>query len=94
MKWMENNKLTMDLTKTQCMLIGTTQKLSKCSKMCIKVVNIVLDTVRFAKLLGVRVDECLTWSAHIDSLCTKLLHTRGILNRLQTFMSPEALLKI
>ena len=54
MKWMENNKLTMNLKKTQCMLIGTAQKLSKCRKLCIKVGDIVLETVRFAKLLGVR----------------------------------------
>ena len=94
MRWMENNKLTMNLKKTQCMLIGTTQRLSKCRKLCIKVGDIVLETVRSAKLLGVQIDECLTWSAHIDSLCKKLSQKIGILRRLQAFMSPAALLKV
>jgi hypothetical protein len=65
---MEDNKLNMNLTKLQWMLIGTSQKLSKCRKLG----DIVLDTVRSAKLLGVQIVECLNWSAHIASLCEKL----------------------
>ena len=69
---MERNKLTMNLKKTQCMLIGTAQKLSKVRKICIKVGDIVLETVTSSKLLVVHIDECLTWSVHIDVLCKKL----------------------
>ena len=37
MNWMSRNKLTMDLKKTQCMLIENSRKLSKCRKLCVKV---------------------------------------------------------
>lgn len=60
-KWMNSNKLTMNLEKTQCMLIGTKQKLSKCRKLYIKVGDVVLNTVKKAKLLGVTIDESVTW---------------------------------
>jgi hypothetical protein len=32
-EWMQKNKLTINLKKTQCMLIGTPQRLSKCRKL-------------------------------------------------------------
>ena len=48
---------------------------------------IVLDTVKTAIILGVEIDECLTWSVLIDFLCKKLSKKIGILCRLRTFMS-------
>jgi hypothetical protein len=56
--------------------------------------DIVLETVRSAKLLGVQIDDYLTWSAHIDSLWKKLSQKIGILRRLHAFMSPAALMKV
>ena len=72
MNWMSRNKLTMNLKKTQCMLIGTSQNLSKCRKLCVKVGDVLIENVKCAKLLGVNIDECLSWSVHIDVLCKKL----------------------
>ena len=47
-----------------------------------------------SKLLGVHIDECLTWSVHIDVLSKKLSQKIGILRRLRNFMSNAALLRI
>ena len=52
MNWMSRNKLTMNLKKTQCMLIGTSQKLSKCRKLCVKVGDVLIENVQRAKLTG------------------------------------------
>lgn len=76
------------------MLIGTKQKLSKCTKLYIKVGDVVLNTVEKAKLLGVTIDESLTWSDHIDFLSKILAQKIGILRRLRVFMSNAALLKM
>jgi hypothetical protein len=51
MQWMKRNKVTMNLKKTQCMLIGTKQRLVKCRKICIEINNVVLETVDVAKTL-------------------------------------------
>lgn len=69
---MNSNKLIMNLEKTQCMLIGTKHKLSKGKILYIKVGDVVLNTVEKAKLLGVTIDESLTWLEHIDFLSKKL----------------------
>jgi hypothetical protein len=37
MQWMKRNKLTMNLKKTQCVLIGTKQRWVKCRKICIEI---------------------------------------------------------
>lgn len=94
MEWMKNNKLTMNLKKTQCMLIGTIQRLSKCRKLCIEVNNVIIETVDVAKLLGVNIDCSLTWSYHIDCLTKKISKKIGVLGRLKSFMSSFALLKV
>lgn len=59
---------------------GTAYKLSNWRKICIKIGDIVFDTVEAAK----RFCGCLHWLVHIDSLCKKMLQKMGILSCLQT----------
>jgi hypothetical protein len=93
-EWMQKNKLTINLKKTLCMLIGTPQRLSKCRKLFLNVGDIFIENVKCAKLLGVYIDECLTWSNETEVLCRKLSQKLSLLRRLSNFMSKEALLKI
>ena len=86
MQWMKRNKLTMNLKKTQCMLIGTKQRLAKCRKICIEINNVVLETVDVAKLLGVNIDCSLSWSYHIEVLTKKISKKLGVLRRLKSFV--------
>ena len=72
------------------MLVGTKQRLSKCKKNNIRIENVILETVEVSKLLGVNIDCCLTWSNHLEILANKL----GVLKRLKSFMSGDALLKV
>ena len=58
-----------------------------------KVGDVLIENVKCAKLLGVNIDEYLSWSVHIDVLCKKLKHKIGVLRRLSSFMSSAALLK-
>ena len=94
MQWTKRNNLTMNLKKTQCMLIGTKQRLVKCRKICIEKNNVVLETVDVAKLLGVNIDCSLSWSYHIDVLTKKISKKLGVLLRLKSFMSSFALRKV
>lgn len=43
-KWMNSNKLTMNLEKTQCLLISTKSKLWKCKNLYIKVGVVILNS--------------------------------------------------
>ena len=46
-----------------------------------------LQQVQNVKLLGLELDEQLTFDVHIDSLCKKLSKHIGILNRIKTYLS-------
>jgi hypothetical protein len=78
MNWMNENKLTMNLKKTQCMLVETKQRLSKCRQINIRIENVILETVEVSKLLGVNIDCCLTRSNHLEMLANKLSKKLGV----------------
>ena len=46
----------------------------------------VLQQVQDAKLLGLELDEQLTFDLHIDSLCKKISKRIGILNRIKAYL--------
>ena len=71
LEWMDKNKLTINLKKTQCMLIGTEQRLRKSRKLSLQVGDVFIENVSCAKLLGVYIDRCLTWSEHVEILSKK-----------------------
>ena len=82
----------MNLKKTQCTLIGTLPKIINLLK--IQIGDIVLETFKSAKLLGIHIDNCLTWSTHLDLLSSKISRKLDVLRRLRPFMLKDALLKI
>lgn len=50
LEWMNKNKLTINLQKTQCMVLGTEQRVRNCSNLCIQVESVVIENVSCAKL--------------------------------------------
>ena len=75
------------------MLIGTCRRLSICKRFKIQIGDIVLETVKSAKLLGIHIDNCLTWSTYSDILSSKISRKLGVLRSLRSFMSNDAHLK-
>ena len=67
--WLIANKLTLNMTKTEFMLIGSRQKLNSLSAIpALEINETQLNRVNFTKSLGVLIDENLTWSNHINAL--------------------------
>ena len=67
--WFKTNKLSVNASKTNFMIMGTTHQTSK-PKNNIKVIldNVELSRVNKTKFLGVLIDENLTWKDHIDAI--------------------------
>ena len=67
--WFKTNKLSVNASKTNFMIMGTTHQTSK-PKTNIKVIldNVELSRVNKTKFLGVLIDEHLTWKDHIDAI--------------------------
>ena len=93
-EWMKNNKLSLNLEKTECMLIGSSQKLSRCNPLNVIVNDVKISNVQSSKLLGVMVDQNLSWKEHIDFVGGKISKKLGVLRRMSSFMSFDCRYKV
>ena len=72
-QWLCSNKLTLNVLKTDFMLIGSRQKLSALDdSIVLSADNVTLSKVRSVKCLGVDIDENITWEIHIQSIRLKV----------------------
>ena len=97
MNLMNENKLTMNLKKTQCIHVCWLEQNKDCQnveKFIIRIENAILETVEVPKLLGVNIACCLTWSNHLEISVNRISKKLGVLKRLKPFMSGDALLKL
>ena len=90
MAWLVTNKLTLNIDKTEYMLIGTHQRLSKFS--CDPNISIggnKLKRVYVKKSLGILIDGNLCCNEQIDNIGKKV--SKGILRRAKPYISQESL---
>ena len=82
--WLQGNKLSLNVAKTQSMLITTKQKQNvlknTSQKLELNIRNNELDIVKNAKYLGVRIDSSLDWKEQIKATSAKVSRAVGFLN--------------
>ena len=90
-KWIVSNRLTLNATKTEFMLIGSRQRLSTLSYTLERSIdNVPIEQVPSVKSLGIYIDENLTWHSHIDKLCKKI--ASGAIKRVKPFVPQSTIL--
>ena len=82
-KWLQGNKLSLNIVKTQAMIIGSAQKLGLMSKKseitpCFQVNGNDIELVHETKYLGVMIDENLKWGSQAKFLQTKISRALGL----------------
>ena len=91
--WLTANKLTLNTTKTEFMLIGSRQRLSTLTNFPRPEINgAPIDQVANAKSLGVIIDDNLNRSSHIDKLTKKIASGIGAIKRVRHLV-PQATLQ-
>ena len=75
--------------KTTCMVMGTNFKIRNSQELQLYIDKSAIRNVTSQKLLGVYIDECLTWKLHVDKTCLKLVSKISLLKRIQNFLTPE-----
>ena len=91
--WLTANKLTLNTTKTEFMLIGSRQRLSTLTNFPRPEINgAPIDQVANAKSLGVIIDDNLNWSSHINKLTKKIASGIGAIKRVRHLV-PQATLQ-
>ena len=73
------------MTKTSCMLVGARKRVNDSRPLNI-IAEVTIQSVSKQKLLGVYFDEHLSWSAHIDYLCSLISSKISLLRQLATYV--------
>ena len=90
--WMAKNGLKLNTSKTKCMLLHSSRrKLTPDTDLKLHIDGLTVEQVRIFKYLGVVINETLTWSDHIDMICSKVTRSLNLLRRLSWFL-PRSLL--
>ena len=90
--WFKANKLSVNASKTNHMLLGTNHKLSRLDESASIILdNTTLKRVNNTKFLGVTIDENLNWTNHIETISKNISRGVGIINKLKHFV-PEGVL--
>ena len=88
-QWLEDNYLTIHATKTQAMIVG---KSNYNYELTLKSNNIL--TIDELKLLGVPIDNKLTFSSHIKLVLSKIHANIATLRRIRNFIDSDTALKL
>ena len=91
--WSINNKLPIHYGKSTTMTLGTRHKIQQTGPLNISIGNTQLNPVSSQKLLGVHIDETLSWNQHIDYLCSIISSRISLLRNLSYFV-PENVQKM
>ena len=80
--WLVTNKLSLNILKTEYMIIGTEQSLIQLGSIPkIKIKDRYLRRVEKTKALGLIIDDNLRWNHHIDYICSKVKRNIGVISR-------------
>ena len=91
--WLKANKISLNAAKTEVVLFrGVRKSISYDMKLVLENKRLKLSST--VKYLGIRLDEHLSWSAHIDFLAKKLRVANGILSKLRYYVPLNTLIPI
>ena len=92
--WCKSNKLTLNISKTKCMLLGSKHKIRKTRHFPLHIDNIPLDYVLFYKYLGITTDQSLNVNLHVNQLIKTISYKLSLLQKLKCYISCEAAIQI
>lgn len=82
--WLKANKLTLNMTKTEFMLIGSRQRLRTLAvSPTLSIDDTLIRQVNTTKSLGVFIDDKLNWNSHIEKLIKKIASGIGAIKRVR-----------
>ena len=99
-EWCDVNKLSINLSKTNYMMIKSSRKTSENIEIKLQSMDGSCHLLRkkdHIKYLGVIIDESLTWKYHISYICSRVSRNIGIILKLRHYLSihqPDQLKQI
>ena len=94
-KWLEGNKLSLNIMKTHSMLISTKPKHKvlgdRSESLKLKIRDSELEVVQKTKYLGVQIDNSLDWKEQIKTVSSKVSRAIGFLKHAKSYLPEETL---
>ena len=84
------NQLSLNISKSKFIIIGSSQRLSKLDSISVTVNDKQIDEVNFFTYLGVVINKQLTWQDHIEYISSKINKKIGLLKRIRACLPLEA----
>jgi len=90
-KWLARNKLSLNVKKTELMIVGSSKKLSRIvnSDINIHINGEKIQRVNECKHLGVLIDDTLTWNKHVTHITKKIAPGLFYLRKSKHFIPPN-----
>ena len=93
--WLSANKLTLNNSKTEYMIIAFKKRLGLVtSDPAINVGNLEINRVETKKSLGLMIDESLNWVANVDHIFKKIASGLAILRKVREILNFDTLIII
>ena len=90
-KWVEDNRMVLNIAKTESMLISTVQRLrTMTEEFSVGEGEFKVTKVDTHKLLGIHIDNHLTWDTHVSKVCSKVSSRLYILNKTKYLLPLKA----
>ena len=93
-KWLDNNLMKANVSKTKVMLLGTPNKTSKCNHINVLMNGTAVENVNTFKYLGVTIDANLKWNDQVKNICRKVSNSLGIMRRIKQYVPQKSLISI
>ena len=86
--WLIAKKLTLNVLKTVYMIVGSRQRMATMEgDLNLKVNEVYLNRVKYAKCLEVQIDENLTWEKHTEYIIKKVVCSLSILRKVSSVLT-------
>jgi len=94
--WLRANKLSLNVAKTEVMLIGSRQRLAAqlIRNLQIETDQVAINQVDKAESLGVIIDNTLSWNEHINKMTKKISSCLGVLKRSRKFVTKDCAIQM
>ena len=88
-QWCTFNNMSLHPKKTKCMLIGSRHKIKNTGQLTLRVNETYLENVSVQKILGVFIDNTLSWQTHIDYVCKRVNMKIALLKRMLFYINDD-----
>ena len=87
--WSKQNELPINYDKTKYMILGSKKRVQDEHQLDLRADNRTIDKVSTQRLLGIFFDDQLSWTTHIDHLCSTLSSKISLLRQISAYVPQD-----